>query len=307
MARKSLLFAVLALSVLVAFAGVPDRNAEGKSDFAGAESCTGCHEGHVTSYKDSVHGRNGIPGNPAAKDGCEACHGAGAAHVGKGGGKGTGLVAFSRTEDSRIRSARCLSCHEESRHTIWWNTSKHAAAGISCDDCHAGHVSAKQKLKKNEPDLCFGCHRDIRSQFSKQSHHPVREGLMKCSDCHNAHGGFDGRMLKADGINEQCYKCHAEKRGPFMWEHPPVDENCLNCHEAHGSSHSRLLLRKVPQICQSCHDSAGHPGIPYTSKHGFGGNATDDKNKMFGRSCLNCHTNVHGSTGPSSRGKIFVR
>ena len=33
-------------------------------------------------------------------------------------------------------------------------------------------------------------------------------------------------MLKEASVNDNCYKCHAEKRGPFLWEHPPVRENC---------------------------------------------------------------------------------
>jgi hypothetical protein len=28
---------------------------------------------------------------------------------------------------------------------------------------------------------------------------------------------------------------------------------------------------------------------------------------MFARGCLNCHSNIHGSMGPSSRGQTFVR
>jgi hypothetical protein len=28
---------------------------------------------------------------------------------------------------------------------------------------------------------------------------------------------------------------------------------------------------------------------------------------MFARACLNCHSNIHGGMGPSTRGKHFVR
>jgi hypothetical protein len=28
---------------------------------------------------------------------------------------------------------------------------------------------------------------------------------------------------------------------------------------------------------------------------------------MFARACLNCHSNIHGSMGPSTRGQRFVR
>jgi DmsE family decaheme c-type cytochrome len=103
-------------------------------------------------------------------------------------------------------------------------------------------------------------------------------------------------MIKADSVNELCYKCHAEKRGPYAFEHPPVPENCLYCHEIHGSNHRGLLVRKVPLLCQSCHNDGGHPGNPYTNLHSFRGPATSNKNRFFARSCLNCHGNIHGSS-----------
>jgi DmsE family decaheme c-type cytochrome len=110
-------------------------------------------------------------------------------------------------------------------------------------------------------------------------------------------GTFDIKaMIKADSVNELCYKCHAEKRGPYAFEHMPVPENCLSCHEVHGSNHTRLLVRRVPLLCQSCHNVEGHPSQPYTNLHSFTGPATIGKNRFFGRSCLNCHGNIHGSS-----------
>jgi predicted CXXCH cytochrome family protein len=67
------------------------------------------------------------------------------------------------------------------------------------------------------------------------------------------------------------------------------------CHDIHGSNHSRLLTRRVPLLCQSCH-TGRHPGNPYTNQYSFTGPATSNKNKFFGRSCLNCHGNIHGSS-----------
>ncbi len=42
-------------------------------------------------------------------------------------------------------------------------------------------------------------------------------------------------------MNETCYTCHADKRGPFLWEHQPVNEDCTNCHTPHGSNITPLL------------------------------------------------------------------
>jgi DmsE family decaheme c-type cytochrome len=176
---------------------------------------------------------------------------------------------------------------------------KHQSMQIPCDSCHSIHKPAQEKsfLKAREPDLCFNCHKNIRAQSNKQSHHPVKEGMLNCSSCHDAMGTPNPKgMIKADSINDLCYQCHAEKRGPFAFEHPPVSENCLNCHEPHGSNHSTLLTRKAPLLCESCHDVAGHPSQPYTNLHSFTGPATSSKNRFFGRSCLNCHANIHGSS-----------
>ena len=70
-------------------------------------------------------------------------------------------------------------------------------------------------------------------------------------------------MVRHETVNQQCYSCHAEKRGPYVFSHPPVDENCLSCHNPHGSSHTFLLNEKVPNLCQDCHDWSRHPGSFY--------------------------------------------
>ena len=56
-----------------------------------------------------------------------------------------------------------------------------------------------------------------------------------------------------------CYKCHAEKQGPFAIEHPPVRENCTICHEPHGTVTNNLLRQPATFLCLRCH--AGHNGL----------------------------------------------
>jgi DmsE family decaheme c-type cytochrome len=296
--RKStfyfLIFSILLFALLLG--GYFQNNARGDSGYAGAEACKGCHEAYYTKFIKSVHGKKAIPGSPANREACESCHGPGAQHVEKGGGKGVAIFVFERGVDPRTRASKCLSCHEESKHLASWDIGRHKAMGISCDDCHSVHWAGYKSLKAREPDLCYSCHKYIRTQQNKQSHHPVKEGRIKCSNCHEAHGTFGPRLVKADSVNDLCFKCHAEKRGPFAFEHPPVSENCLNCHEIHGSNHSKLLVRKVPFLCQSCHTRTGHPSRPYTNFHSFRGPATANKNKFYARSCLNCHGNIHGSS-----------
>jgi predicted CXXCH cytochrome family protein len=69
---------------------------------------------------------------------------------------------------------------------------------------------------------------------------------------------------------------HAEKRGPFMFAHPSVEENCLSCHNPHGSVYARLLNEKMPNLCQDCHDVPRHPGSIYGGAAGFTVHARGD-------------------------------
>jgi DmsE family decaheme c-type cytochrome len=118
-------------------------------------------------------------------------------------------------------------------------------------------------------------------------------------------------MIRAENINQLCYKCHADKRGPYLWEHPPVEENCLTCHVSHGSKTAKLMTEKVPNLCQDCHDASRHPGTVYDAKTGFTGSAPS--NRFFARSCLNCHSSIHGGYAPTNpdngynSGQDFVR
>jgi DmsE family decaheme c-type cytochrome len=299
----SLLIVALLLFLTVMFQG-PTAADDG---YVGIDTCRACHQKKYDSYLKSTHAKAAIPGNPANKNSCESCHGPGLAHVQKGGGRGTGMISFTKKANPEVKQAKCLSCHQDSKAVPFWDLSRHKVNGVSCSNCHSGHSGTKNNLKMTEPALCYTCHTSIRAQANKQSHHPLKEGLLKCTQCHDQHGGSGPKMVKADTVSELCLTCHSEKRGPFLWEHPPVAENCLTCHVPHGSNHGKLLSSKPPLLCQSCHDATRHPGTINTRFETFSGTAASGKNRMIARGCLNCHTNIHGSNGPSVRGQRFVR
>ena len=284
--------------------GADTKGAKTKLEETGAATCRDCHEKEYESYAKSVHSRSTVK-SPGLQNACETCHGSGAAHVEKGGGRGVDIFAFNKEVDAKARSAKCLICHEETRQLTNWNMSKHNNGDMACDDCHSPHRQKGKLLKEEQSILCFKCHLDIRSQTTRQSHHPLKEGLIQCTSCHDPHGTFGDKQIKADTVNELCYKCHSEKRGPFMFEHSPVAENCLNCHTSHGSNHSKLLISKPPLLCQSCHDADDHSSAPYTSATTFRG--PTPSNKMFARACLNCHSNIHGSNASATLGQRFLR
>ena len=259
--------------------------------YVGAKVCTTCHASQAELFSHTVMGRIGK--TQKGKFDCENCHGPGSAHVKAGGGRGVGgIISFRPNDLSRTaeeNNAICLTCHERGDRTNWPG-STHDTRGLMCTNCHTvmKQVSRKFQLKTAfEPDTCFQCHKDRRAQMFRSSHMPLREGKMVCSDCHNPHGSFTEALLKKDSINDTCYTCHAEKRGPFLFEHLPVRENCDNCHDPHGSVNEFSLKLSRPRLCFECHQ-AGH-----------GQNAGINQGTTMGRSCQNCHTYVHGSNSPA--------
>jgi DmsE family decaheme c-type cytochrome len=111
---------------------------------------------------------------------------------------------------------------------------------------------------------------------------------MDCASCHNVHGSTAGLLIK-NTLNETCVTCHAEKRGPFIWEHAPVRESCANCHVPHGSNHRNLLTVKDSFLCLTCHSYGGHINLPRYNR----------VSNPYGSGCVNCHITAHGSNHPS--------
>jgi DmsE family decaheme c-type cytochrome len=138
-------------------------------------------------------------------------------------------------------------------------------------------------------------------RVQKSGHMPVREGKMECTTCHSPHGSTNVRMLKTGNtLNELCASCHAEKRGPFLWDHAAGRENCATCHDPHGSNNDRMLVAKDPMLCQRCHVASRHPATIYD-----GNQIAAASNRAIGRSCVNCHSQIHGTNHPA--GDKFLR
>jgi DmsE family decaheme c-type cytochrome len=201
-------------------------------------------------------------------------------------------------------SETCVTCHDRKNHAMWAG-SQHDQRNVGCLSCHNIHDSKgpAQIKAASEQELCGTCHRNVVNKTNRTSHMPVREGKMGCTSCHNPHGSANLRLLKAGTtVNESCTSCHAEKRGPMLWEHAPVADNCVNCHDPHGSNNDRMLAAKQPFLCQRCHVTSRHPPTIY---EGYLLKNSTNANKIFGRSCTSCHQLVHGSNAPS--GKAFLR
>jgi DmsE family decaheme c-type cytochrome len=273
--------------------------------YVGQDTCLMCHEDHKKGYQASPHSRAANPRTPAAKQGCESCHGPGQAHVDGGGDKTK--IKNPATMTLRDANAMCQSCHNRSTHDNFAG-GKHDSRNVGCVTCHSVHApksETKQLKTASVQETCVQCHRKEVNKVHKSAHMPVGEkngNKMECTTCHNPHGSQNVKMLKeGTSITEACASCHAEKRGPFLWEHAVGRENCVTCHDAHGSNNERMLVAKLPMLCQRCHIHSRHPATIYDSTQ-----VTNRSNRVTGRACVNCHQMIHGSNHPTS-GKVFIR
>jgi DmsE family decaheme c-type cytochrome len=309
----------LVLAGLLAWAALPPALAAADGPGTaysekGADTCLECHDDETPGYSGSAlfKGRHAHRADPRAPFGpgglqCEACHGPGGRHAAKGSKKK--LTINSLKADSFLpvaqRNGACLACHQNQNRSAW-HASAHERSELACTSCHQMHVQADAVLSKaREAEVCFNCHKPQRADFHKTSSHPVQGGRMSCSDCHNAHGSAAGASLKKATLNQTCTSCHADKRGPVLWEHAPVAEDCSLCHAPHGSVRQALLTKSPPMLCQQCHAAAGHPSVARGGNSLPGGSSGGSAIFAVAGSCTNCHTAVHGSNHPS--GAMLMR
>lgn len=276
--------------------------------------CATCHEQSHASLALTHHGTK----NDAAGSMCQSCHGDASAHL-QDPTKNKMANKMGKTATAAEKDAVCMTCHAGSRHLAFWESGKHAKNDVSCTNCHDVHGKGKAlgvapfttTSRLIEADTCGTCHKQVRNATLKPSHHPIIEGKVKCSDCHNPHGSLTAAMLKHETVNQQCFSCHADKRGPFVFGHPPVEENCLTCHTPHGSSHGKLLNEKVPNLCQDCHVQGRHPTAYYGQNQAWllpnGAPNPAPSSRLVARACQNCHNAIHGSNAPASRGRFLIR
>jgi DmsE family decaheme c-type cytochrome len=341
--RKSLFAAVLG-GLLIAGGCSPDSNQAGKSPPSsqkaesveallaalqtkpyapgGVKTCLTCHNTPVVSpILQTPHAVQGDSRTPFALQACESCHGPSAEHAANPTVEPAVLFTGPHAAPPELRNQICENCHQGEPKLMNWQGSDMQRNGVACTNCHNVHAAKDPVLvKATQPQVCFTCHAEQRADSFKYSHHPIREGKVVCSDCHDAMGSpGDTKLLKEFTVNQTCYNCHADKRGPMLWEHQPVRDNCLNCHTPHGSNQPRLMKEQMAFLCASCHSSeantsggafGGGHGIPIAGRGplrpGFNqGNVFYNEAPMSQRGCLNCHSQVHGSNSPN--GAFFIR
>lgn len=277
-----------------------------KPGYAGSDACKLCHEDLYNRFTKSLH--FALETNHSrgwAGMACESCHGPGAKHAESTDPKDIRLptkLPVVEADDT------CLGCHRNQKE-IGRIASSHAKDTIACYQCHSVHgAGGKPLLLTKISDItaqCAGCHLSVWASFEKPYKHRVVEGAMSCVDCHNPHSSFTPESMRtAFGNEPTCFRCHSDKRGPFVFEHAPVRfEGCMACHEPHGSENPRMLIRhEVRLVCLDCHaNSAPLPAtvagaktahLPYLGQIPP---AFHDLRSPRFQNCTICHVKIHGS------------
>jgi DmsE family decaheme c-type cytochrome len=291
---------ILALGIAIAASATAAEKAPRKDMvLRGDANCTRCHdeteEYPVLSIGKTKHGTIADKRTPT----CTSCHGESDTHANKP------ADAKERPKPQRVFSKKggtppeaqneaCLTCHKGGKR-MHWEMSLHASRDTTCTSCHQVHTGHdKVRDKQQQAQVCFSCHKEKRAEINRPSRHPIPEGKVTCSDCHNPHGSAGPKNLVRDNVNDTCYSCHMEKRGPFVRTHQPVQEDCSICHNPHGTTTPNLLKSRPPFLCQQCHEPTSHRGnIASLTGTSTGANTV-------ARGCLNCHTQIHGTNNPAN-------
>ncbi len=297
-----------------------------EEDYVGDKKCVGCHKNYVESFDQSPHAAfSRDPHRSRDRQGCESCHGPGKPHIDHLTPRGDipkYAIGYTRAKP-RESSEACMRCHADTLSESHWRRTGHARANVGCADCHQIHqnhvkdakelkaypsrldetgaskirapffVAApdpRKMLKGDEASLCGKCHRREVSEFRHNFHHPIPEGRMVCSDCHEPHPNKDAPKHVRPG-KQMCVSCHAETAGPFVFEHDfqtgGEDGGCTECHRPHGSPNPKLLRLFSRGLCNQCHSDKSVNHFP-------------------GRTCWQsgCHVAIHGS---NSSARFFSR
>jgi len=290
MSRLSVMLAVLLGGAMYASAVAAQPAAPAKKPVASAstgDAANPCRECHDTKeVRAQVNHGN-----------CQSCHRDTAMHL---------KDPMTARPSKAIPSENCLACHASGKgHAkdagrMNFAFSEHNKAGVLCSDCHGIHnpkvgkqANVADLKMDNNARLCATCHQDVLARFSMPSHHPLKEGAVSCTSCHQPH---DGKQAALGGKTEQCTRCHQAVRGPHVFEHPPAVEDCTNCHNPHGTPNRRLLEVAQPMLCLQCHSVAGNR---HGQPAGAANAAVSNTSRISGavlRNCVNCHGAVHGSS-----------
>ncbi len=200
------------------------------------------------------------------------------------------------------QAVACIECHRVATPGLFadWAASRHAAANITCLDCHQADDGdadvSKAHFKYYEkgdmpygkaqykipvaavvtPKDCSRCHPDEVTQYSRSKHAKTLEIVWKIDPWMNK--GMNSDNERKTG----CYYCHGTilkvqdgKIDSATWPNVGVGRanldgsfgSCTSCHTRHRFS---VMEARKPEACGQCHLGPDHPQIEIykESKHG---------------------------------------
>lgn len=272
----------------------------GPKIYVGSETCQACHEDIFSRFQQDPHKSVDLDKKRGWENhGCEGCHGPASSHV-------ETASADEILNPAKLPAARvdetCLTCHRNQPTHTGRIQNGHARSRVACTSCHRMHQTEATSLVARKAkainEQCATCHLNVWATFQRPHAHRLSQGAASCSDCHNPHGSFLSKQVRTLAASEPgCFKCHADLRGPFTYEHSPMrTEGCQACHEPHGSANPKMLTRaEVRFVCLECH--ANLPQQPTTNASFIGvvPPAFHDLRSPRFRNCTICHQKIHGS------------
>ncbi len=240
--------------------------------------CVKCHAPAFKVLQGTIHQSLGSRTAPLTI-GCGSCH-AGAEKHAREGGRAALVDSMHGTSAMHQRQV-CMTCHNREETLTHVRAGAHFRNEVTCLSCHSPAARAG-KVREDAERRCTQCHADVAAQFKQPNRHPVPEGHMWCSDCHNPHDAR--RKIRDRKLNQlSCVKCHKQYRGPFVFAHQADRlEGCVICHVPHGTSNRRMMRQATTQQnCLQCH-------ADFPSFH-------DQTQGAVFTNCLSCHTEIHGS------------
>ena len=287
--------------------------------------CVKCHKEAWEGFSQTRHAVRGDARTPfgTGRD-CQACHGDASEHL-KNPAKNPIPQRFLKGTPASAKSGVCLTCHGGDRHLTFWESGRHRKNDVACNNCHNVHAAPHRRASRAAPQryatitlrdddrsleykTCGTCHKQIRSARAQELAPPD----------HRRQGQVLGlpqsarRALARDGQERDGEPAlphlHVDKRGPYVLEHPPVEENCLTCHHSHGSRTTSCSPTRCRSSARTATTGRGIPAPSTTAARAGSVRHPGEPNTRFiARSCLNCHSSIHGSNAPANRGQFFLR
>ena len=145
------------------------------------------------------------------------------------------LNGAAQKAESDYKNNTCVNCHSRlleplrvGNRYLEWQFSRHQEKGASCEKCHGGDPSAKDKQIahagvapasdqrsrlhwKNQPETCGACHQNVASAFVESAHY---------------------KRFKGMGVGPSCNTCHAHMATKVIYSPAETAALCAKCHDS---------------------------------------------------------------------------